>query len=156
MVETTYTLVPMTADHLDEMAELEQVCFSAPWSRAMLAEELKNLAAAYVVAEAENGAVLGYAGLHAVADEGYITNVAVRPECRRQGVATALLKVFFRFAAARRLRFLTLEARASNKAARALYAGLGFREAGVRRNYYETPREDAVLLTKDFRWEDDA
>jgi ribosomal-protein-alanine N-acetyltransferase len=146
----------MTADHLDEMAELEQVCFSAPWSRAMLAEELKNLAAAYVVAEAENGAVLGYAGLHAVADEGYITNVAVRPECRRQGVATALLKVFFRFAAARRLRFLTLEARASNKAARALYAGLGFREAGVRRNYYETPREDAVLLTKDFRWEDDA
>lgn len=156
MVETTYTLVPMTADHLGEMAELEQACFSVPWSREMLAEELKNLAAAYVVAEAESGAVLGYAGLHAVLDEGYITNVAVRPECRRQGVATALLRVFFRFAEARKLRFLTLEARASNAAARALYAGLGFREAGVRRNYYESPREDAVLLTKDFHWEEHA
>ena len=84
------------------------------------------------------------------ADQGYITNVAVRPEYRRQGVASQLLEVFARFAQGRGLAFLSLEVRASNAAARALYEKHGYVQAGLRRNYYEHPREDAVIMTREF------
>ena len=90
-------IVPMTGDHLDEVAELERVCFSTPWSRNMLAEELENDLSAFLVALDDSGRVAGYAGLQVVLDEGYITNVAVRPDCRRQGVAGQLLQVFLNF-----------------------------------------------------------
>ena len=72
-------IVPMNADHLDEVAELERICFSTPWSRNMLAEELDNACSAFLVAEDDAGRVVGYAGLQVILDEGYITNVAVRP-----------------------------------------------------------------------------
>ena len=99
----------------------------------------------------DNDKVAGYAGLQAVLDEGYITNVAVRPDCRKQGVAGKLLQVFLDFAQANHLAFLTLEVRPSNTAAVALYEKHGFQEAGRRKNYYEAPQEDALLLTKEFR-----
>ena len=143
-------IVPMTADHLDEVAELERICFSTPWSRNMLAEELDNYLSAFLVALDDSGAVVGYAGLQSVLDEGYITNVAVRPECRRQGVASALLQVFLDFAKGHGLAFLTLEVRASNYDAIALYGSRGFRSVGRRKNYYEHPREDAIIMTKEF------
>ena len=107
-------IVPMNSDHLDEVAELERICFSTPWSRNMLAEELDNALSAFLVALDDRGRVAGYAGLQVVLDEGYITNVAVRPDCRRQGVASQLLQVFLDFAQGNRLAFLTLEVRASN------------------------------------------
>ena len=144
-----YTLVPMDRSHLSGVAELERMCFTTPWTEAMLEEELYNDTASFIVAEGENGSVLGYAGLHAVLDEGYIDNVAVRPDCRRQGIADRLLDVFCRFGAAN-LSFLTLEVRPSNTAAVALYEKHGFAEAGRRRDYYENPKEDALLLTRDF------
>lgn len=144
-------IAPMTRDHLDEVAALERVCFSTPWSRNMLAEELDNDASAYLVAlDEEDGSVVGYAGLLVVVDEGYITNVAVRPESRRAGVASALLDVFVRFAEGNRLAFLTLEVRASNYGAIALYGSRGFRGVGRRPNYYEHPKEDAVIMTREF------
>lgn len=143
-------VVPMTADHLDEVAELERVCFTTPWSRNMLAEELDNYLSAFLVALDDNGRVAGYAGLQAVLDEGYITNVAVRPDCRRQGVASQLLKVFLDFAEGNRLAFLSLEVRASNYDAIALYGSRGFRSVGRRKNYYEHPKEDAIIMTKEF------
>ena len=118
-------IVPMTADHLDEIAALERVCFSDPWSRNMLAEELDNALSAFLVALDATGKVAGYAGLQVVLDEGYILNVAVAPEYRRQGVAGKLLQVFLDFAQGNRLSFLTLEVRASNYAAIALYGSLG-------------------------------
>ena len=83
-------------------------------------------------------------------DEGYITNVAVRPDCRKQGVAGKLLQVFLDFAQANRLAFLTLEVRASNYPAIALYGSRGFRGVGRRKNYYEHPREDAIIMTREF------
>ena len=142
-------IAPMTADHLDEVAALEKQCFSSPWSRAMLAEELDNDFSSYLVAlDREDGSVVGYAGLMVLSGEGYITNVAVRPESRRAGVASALLDVFIRFADANRLDFLTLEVRASNYGAIALYGSRGFRGVGRRRNYYEHPKEDAVIMTR--------
>ncbi len=144
-------IVPMNADHLDELERLERSCFSRPWSRKMLAEELENECAAFLVAEGtDSGEVLGYAGLLVVADEGYITNVAVFPQFRRRGVAGQLLEVFLRFAQANRLAFLTLEVRPSNAAAIALYSRYGFREEGRRKNYYDLPREDALILTRRF------
>jgi len=146
-------IVPMNGDHLDEIAALERVCFPDPWSRNMLAEELDNALAAFLVALDEEGAVAGYAGLHVVLDEGYILNVAVRPDCRRQGVASQLLQVFLDFARGNRLAFLTLEVRASNYAAIALYGSRGFRGVGRRKNYYEHPREDAVIMTLDLSGE---
>ena len=144
-------IVPMNADHLESLERLERICFSRPWSRKMLAEELENQCAAFLVAEdAVTGNVLGYAGLLVAADEGYITNVAVDPSRRRQGVAAQLLRVFDNFAKGNRLAFLTLEVRPSNAAAIALYRGFGFREVGRRRNYYDLPKEDALILTRTF------
>lgn len=143
-------IVPMTGDHLDEVAELERICFSTPWSRNMLAEELDNLLSAFLVALDDSGKVVGYAGLQVVLDEGYITNVAVRPEFRRQGVASQLLEVFLNFAQGNKLAFLTLEVRASNYDAIALYGSRGFRSAGRRKNYYEHPKEDAIIMTRKF------
>ena len=137
-------IVPMNADHLESLERLERICFSRPWSRKMLAEELENQCAAFLVAEdAVTGDVLGYAGLLVAADEGYITNVAVRPECRRQGIAGKLLQVFLDFAQGNHLR-------PSNAAAIALYQGFDFQEAGRRKNYYDLPKEDALILTRRF------
>ncbi len=150
-------IVPMTADHLEELERLERICFSRPWSRKMLAEELDNECAAFLVAEEPvTGKVAGYAGLLVMADEGYITNVAVFPEYRRRGVAGQIISVFDQFARGSRLAFLTLEVRPSNAAAIALYESFGFREAGRRKNYYDLPREDALILTKDYFYEEDA
>lgn len=143
-------IVPMTADHLDEVAELERICFPDPWSRNMLAGELDNALSAFLVALDDTGRVAGYAGLQVVLDEGTITNIAVRPEYRRQGVAHQLLAVFMNFAQGNRLAFLTLEVRASNYGAIALYGELGFRSVGRRKNYYEHPKEDAIIMTKEF------
>ena len=89
----------------------------------------------------------GYAGLQTVLDEGSITNVAVLPEFRRRGAARALLEELLARGKAMDLAFLTLEVRASNAPAIALYTGLGFQEVGRRRGYYEAPREDALLFT---------
>ena len=143
-------IVPMNADHLDEVAELERICFSTPWSRNMLAEELDNMLSAFLVALDDTDRVVGYAGVQVILDEGYITNIAVRPECRRQGVAAKLLQVFLDFAKANKLSFLTLEVRASNYDAIALYGSRGFRSMGRRKNYYEHPREDAIIMTREF------
>ena len=146
----TYTVIPMTYDHVPQAAELERLCFSAPWSERMLREHLDNQCAAAIAAVGEDGTLLGYAGLLVVLDEGYITNVAVRPAYRRQGIASDLLGVFERFARGHQLAFLTVEVRASNAAAIALYEKMGYARVGVRKNYYEHPREDAVIMTREF------
>ena len=150
MSEKKIRIVPMNADHLEELERLERICFSRPWSKRMLGEELENQCAAFLVAEDENGTVLGYAGLLVMLDEGYITNVAVFPEYRRLGVAAKIIDVYMNFAAANDLAFLTLEVRPSNEAAIALYRRFGFEEVGRRKNYYDLPKEDALILTRYF------
>jgi len=145
-----YTIVPMDRSHLSQIAALERECFSSPWTEDMLAEELCNPQASFIVAQRADGAVLGYAGLHVVLDEGYIANVAVRPDCRQQGIASALLNVFLRFARGSGLAFLTLEVRASNDPAIQLYMKHGFAQVGRRKNYYTKPDEDAILMTLKF------
>ena len=144
-----YHLTTMTAEHIPQIAELERACFSHPWSEELLLQELWNDASAVIVAEGEDGTVLGYAGVSTVLDEGYIDNVAVASQFRRQGVADELIAALVRFGRAK-LAFLTLEVRASNAPAIALYAKHGFREAGRRKNYYDDPKEDAILMTLEF------
>ena len=156
MSEKLIRIVPMNADHLDELERLERICFSRPWSKRMLGEELENQCAAFLVAEDERGTVLGYAGLLVMIDEGYITNVAVFPEYRRMGIAAKIIEVYLNFAKANDLAFLTLEVRPSNEAAIALYRRFGFEEVGRRKNYYDLPKEDALILTRYFREEDNA
>ena len=149
-----YTIVPMDRSHVGQIAELERECFSTPWSEAMLTEALFDAQASFIVAESEDGGLLGYAGLHVVLDEGYIDNIAVHPDARRHGVASALLDVYCRFGAAN-LAFLTLEVRVSNTAAIGLYEKYGFHQAGLRPGYYQNPREDALIMTREFEHEAD-
>lgn len=138
------TVVPMEERHLDTLAEIEKACFHAPWSADMLREELGK--GIFLVAE-QDGAVAGYVGCQTVLDEGYITNVAVSPDCRRQGIGRALIAELTERAKRAGLAFVTLEARASNAPAIMLYEGAGFRRVGVRKNFYTAPAEDAVLMT---------
>ena len=141
----------MSSEHLDQIAGLERICFpSDPWSRNILANELENALSAFLVALDGQGQVAGYAGLQVILDEGTIVRIAVRPESRHQGIAGKLLQVFLDFAQGNRLAFLTLEVRASNYDAIALYGSRGFRSVGRRKNYYERPREDAVIMTREF------
>lgn len=148
------TIVPMEERHLDDLARLERLCFSRPWSRQALKEELTNPAVCFLVGE-EAGEVLGYAGMHCAAGECYVDNVAVFPEARRQGVGRKLMEALLQAAAARGGEFLSLEVRPSNLEALALYRGLGFREVGRRRRFYDDPVEDGLLLTKDLEKEED-
>lgn len=141
-------IVRMGLHHADRVAELEKICFAVPWSRKMIVAELENPIAWYVAAE-EDGELLGYAGLQSILDEGYITNIATAPAHRRRGVAGALLSAIEAHARERGLSFLSLEVRLSNLGAQALYRKHGFFPSGLRRGYYEKPREDALIMQLD-------
>ena len=145
-----YTIVPMNTSHIPQVEEIERACFPDPWSKKLLEDLLAEEHALTLAAVAGDGAVLGYVSLSWVLDEGYINNVAVRPDCRRMGIATALLEALRRQGLEKCLSFLTLEVRESTRGARALYAGLGFAEAGQRRGYYLHPKEDAIIMTLEF------
>ena len=138
------TVVPMAERHLTALEAIEKACFHAPWSEKMLREELGK--GIFLVAE-RDGQTVGYVGCQTVLDEGYITNVAVSPDCRRQGIARMLIDTLTAQAREHGLAFVTLEARASNAPAIALYEGAGFVRVGVRKNFYTAPSEDAVLMT---------
>ena len=146
----SFRIVPMTAAHLPQVAALEKVCFpDDPWSEGLFRNALDRPDTALLAAEKEDGAVLGYAVMSAVLDEGNLDNIAVAPHCRRRGVADALLSTLTDFGRTR-LSVLLLEVRPSNHAAIALYEKHGFVPVGRRKNYYESPREDALLMTLDF------
>lgn len=139
-------LVKLTADHIPQMVELEKICFSLPWTADMIRSELNNPSCLYLAA-VDGDTLAGYIGVQTVLDEGYINNVAVRPEYRRRGIAAALISLLIDEARAIGLAFMTLEVRESNAPAIALYEKLGFTTVGRRKNYYEKPREDAILMT---------
>ena len=138
-------IVRMAACHIPQIAALERLCFSEPWSEKSLSEEIEN-PAAYFIAAVENGAVLGYAGMHTVLGESYVDNIAVLPAHRGRGIGRALTAALVGHARAGGA-YMTLEVRASNVPAVSLYASLGFEKAGVRRDFYKAPREDALIFT---------
>ncbi len=140
-----HVIVPMEERHLAGLAEIERACFHAPWSENALREELGK--GIFLVAVDTQGTPIGYVGCQTVLDEGYITNVAVLPQYRRCGVARALLQTLAQHAQAQALCFVTLEVRASNAPAIALYTEAGYVPVGKRKNFYRAPTEDAVLMT---------
>lgn len=133
--------------HLDALVELEHQCFSIPWTRAQLAAELPDGHHEFLVAEAGD-TVIGYVGMMYVLDEGYISNVAVSPDHRRQGIASTLIEALLHRAEELQLSFVTLEVRESNAPAIALYGRFGFTPVGRRKGYYDAPKEDAILMTR--------
>jgi len=143
-------LLKLTEAHIPQMVELEKICFSMPWTADMIRSELNNPSCLYLAA-VDGDTLVGYIGVQTVLDEGYINNVAVRPEYRRRGIAAALISLLAEQAQAIGLAFMTLEVRESNAPAIALYEKLGFTTVGRRKNYYEKPREDAILMTIFFK-----
>ena len=133
-------------EQVPSIAAMEQRIFSDPWTEAQIASQLTGEGHVFLTAE-ENGDVLGYISAVYVLDEGYIGNVAVAEDCRCRGVGQALVEAMRTRAEVLRLSFLTLEVRESNGSARRLYARCGYKDVGLRKNYYEKPRENAVLMT---------
>lgn len=136
---------PMRPDDVDRIAELEKLCFRSPWSRSAIAGELKNPAAHYLVCE-RGGIVIAYAGMWIILDEAHVTNVAVAPECRQQGLGRRMMLCAMRAARLYGAEQMTLEVRETNLAAQSLYASLDFEMAGARKGYYFDTGESAYIL----------
>lgn len=136
--------------HLSQIVELEKQCFSLPWTWEQLMSQLPDDSHEFLAAE-EDGRILGYVGMMTVLDEGYISNVAVDPAYRRQGIGDLLIGELLSRAVMRQLSFVTLEVREHNEAAIALYRKHGFSPVGLRKNYYVHPVENALLMTKTWK-----
>lgn len=130
-------------EHLDDVYKIECTCFSHPWSKADLENQL-GLDTSYFVVALDGETVVGYMGLQIFCGEGYVTNVAVLPEYRRQGIAQKLILKELE----NEMNFITLEVRKSNAPAINLYQKMGFENVGIRPRFYTGPDEDAVIMTK--------
>lgn len=137
----------MQESDLPQVAEIERQIFSVPWSLESFGESMQLEHTIYLVAE-EQEKVMGYCGMYRVFNEGEIVNVAVSEEHRRQGVAKELLEQLFKESEKLKVDNFFLEVRESNEGAIALYKKLGFIEAGIRKNFYEKPRENAIFMWK--------
>lgn len=143
-------IVSMESCHVSQVAALERVCFSDPWSESSVAGELANPLSLWLVAM-EDGQLAGYVGSQSVMGESDMMNLAVDPAFRRQGVGQSLVGALIEALDRRGNHCLSLEVRASNAPALALYQNLGFAQVGRRPNYYRNPKEDALILRKE--WE---
>ena len=142
-------VVTMAEEDISALAQLERECFSDPWSEKALTEELSNPNAVFRVALID-GEVAGYVGMLHVLDEGDICNVAVFDRFRRKGVASALIQNLVDYGVENQLSFITLEVRESNIGAQKFYETMGFETIGVRKNFYDNPKEHAILMNKTF------
>ena len=143
------SIVKMESCHVAQIAELEKLCFSEPWSENSIATELTNPLSAWLVAM-DGQTLAGYVGSQSVMGESDMMNIAVNPQYRRQGVAQALVQELTALLKENGNQSLTLEVRVSNAPAIALYEKLGFMQVGRRPNYYRSPKEDALILKKQF------
>lgn len=139
----------MEEKDLDQVARIEQDYFSMPWSRQAFLDSLRLSHTLYLVAEAE-GKIAGYCGCYQLLEEAEIVNVAVDGPYRGQGVGRMLLTELMRLGLARGAFAYTLEVRVSNAPAIRLYESLGFESVGIRKNFYEKPVEDAMIMWR--RW----
>ncbi len=143
-----YRLIPLTGQWVGEVERLERLCFSDPWSRGGITGDILSPCSFwYGAVEEKTGRLAAFLGSHVIGDEGEIVNLATDPAHRRRGLAEALIRALRQEHPS--LRRVFLEVRASNEPAQVLYRKMGFSRYAVRRNYYENPGEDAVLM----RWE---
>lgn len=141
-----FEIVKMNPMHIESLAQIELECFSLPWSKDALTQELCNPLAVFFVA-IKNGCVCGYIGMHNVSGEGYITNIAVSSYYRKQRIASKLVESLLQYAHQYKMNFITLEVRASNIIAIDLYQKYCFKQVGQRKKFYSKPKEDAIIMT---------
>jgi ribosomal-protein-alanine N-acetyltransferase len=140
---------PMKREDIRQVLNIERLCFPTPWSYEAFRVELEgNHCARYVVAEQE-GMVKGYGGMWIILDEAHITNVAVHPHYRGQGIGEAIMRALIDTAVNLKLGSMTLEVRVSNTIAQNLYKKLGFTGVGIRKGYYTDDGEDALIMWKE-------
>lgn len=141
------TIEPMTADDISQVAEIERQIFSIPWSEKAFKDSMESDNTIYIVAKEDNN-VTGYAGMYLSFEEGNITNVAVNPSSRRKGIGEKIVRDILNRAYEKGVRDVFLEVRETNSAAIALYEKIGFKEEGIRKNFYEKPKENALIMWK--------
>ena len=141
------TLNQMKASNLNDVLNVSSLSLKESWSRESLEKELSNPLAKYMVAEVNNK-VVGFAGLWAICNEGHITNIAVHPNYRGQGIGSKLVESLIENSSSWYINSLTLEVRAYNKIAQNLYKKYGFKEEGMRKHYYQDNNEDAIIMWK--------
>ena len=141
------TFREMLVEDLEQVVDIEQNLFSVPWTKeGFLTYLMKKDTMFFVVEEKER--ILGYCSMMTVLDEGDILNVAVRSDRQKEGIGQFLVDSMLRMAEMQGIKLVHLEVRQGYETARRLYQRLGFKEDGLRRNYYENPVENAVLMTK--------
>lgn len=138
-------IAEMVVEDVAELARLDKLCFSVPWSENSFFDEAQNPFAHYFVAK-ESGKIVGYGGIWLVADEGQITNIAVHPDMRKHGIATEILKRLIE--TAKNTERIVLEVRESNRAAICLYEKQGFKGCGIRKNFYHSPTENGIIMIR--------
>jgi ribosomal-protein-alanine N-acetyltransferase len=148
---TNWTIERMTsAEQIDEVLAIEEASFTNPWTRDMYLSELENQTVSHcLLARDGEGRAIGFCSYWRVLDELHINNLAVLPECRRAGAASSLLARALSEGAEQGAQRATLEVRRSNEVALQLYERFGFSVAGVRRGYYASPAEDALILWRE-------
>lgn len=143
---SSFDIRPMTAADIDEVLEIERLCFPTPWSREAFRIEIEqNRCAHYFVAVCQDK-IVGYGGMWVIIDEAHITNVAVHPSYRGRGIGEAIMRSLIEAAISLGAARMTLEVRVSNKIAQNLYEKLGFRAVGIRKRYYSNNNEDALIM----------
>lgn len=141
------TIESMTVDDISQVAEIERQIFSIPWSEKAFRNSMESDNTIYIVAK-ENDNVAGYAGMYLSFEEGNITNVAVNPLSRRKGIGEKIVRDILNRAYEKGVRDVFLEVRETNNVAIALYEKIGFKEEGIRKNFYDKPRENALIMWK--------
>ena len=139
----------MQESHVPQIAKIEQLCFNDPWSENSIASELNNRLSLWLVA-VEDEHVIGYVGSQTVIGETDMMNIAVHPDHRKKGIGTTLILELIDALKTRGSHSLMLEVRSSNSSAISVYKNLGFLEVGRRKNYYRNPKEDALIMRKEW------
>lgn len=142
-------IVKMNAAHTAQVAALEQQCFSTPWSENAIVHELSNPISLWYVA-VDNDRVVGYVGSQFGYGEADMMNLAVDATCRRMGIAQRLVETLISGLTQQEVTKLTLDVRQSNTPAICLYENMGFQQIGIRPNYYQKPKEAALILAKEW------
>lgn len=135
----------LSKKYLDDVCQIEKICFSNPWSKEDLEKQI-NIETSHFLVAVEDHKAVGYMGLQIFSGEGYVTNVAVLPQYRQQGIAVMLINEQMK----NQMDFITLEVRQSNIPAINLYTKMGFENVGVRPNFYSNPTENAIIMTRNF------
>ncbi len=143
----SYTILPATTEMAAQIAELERICFSDPWSEELLCESIRHPLYRFPVV-CDGAKVLGYGGMFLTLPEAQIANIAVASEARRRGIGTGLLRALCSEAEAAGAEVIFLEVREHNTGAIALYEKEGFTRVGMRRNYYSNPTENGFIYQK--------